>query len=66
MGAGVTWGAWGISWLGSWGESWGPLHEVDDEPQHGSATSHLVMAGAIAAERKRRREEESLLVLCLI
>lgn len=31
MGAGVNYAAWGVSWLGTWGNSWGPLHEVEEQ-----------------------------------
>jgi hypothetical protein len=27
----LTRSAWGVSWLGSWGRSWGPFHEVEEE-----------------------------------
>lgn len=31
MGAGLNYAAWGVSWLGTWGNSWGPLHEVEED-----------------------------------
>lgn len=46
----MTSSAWGVSWLGSWGWSWGPLHEVDDPVYYGGGNHRYKES---AADRTR-------------
>lgn len=73
----MDWAAWGVSWLGAWGDSWGPLYQVEESPRRGGQSPgprraypqgrrrriQLTSGREEARRRALRRDEENILLL---